>query len=186
MNKHIYIFIVTALLLVSCGTQKVKQSESPAPPLWQTCLIKGAQASIEIQKKNSQSSDKISAAVTMQVVRDSIAIISIMPILGMEMVRIEATPEKVIGISKIHGLYIDCNYEELNRYIAPTIDWGIIQQLCAAELPTGDTNARVVYIINGQTITLSIDYTPKQTDIPLTIQRQRLTRYKQTSIAQWL
>lgn len=185
MNKRICIYITTALFFISCGTQKIKQSDS-APSSWQTCLIQGARANIEIQKSNSDESDYLSATVTMQVVRDSIAIISIMPMLGMEMVRIEATPDRVIGISKIHGLYIDNDYSELNRYITPTINWSVMQQLCAAELPTGEKSARLVYRINDQTITLSIDYPAKQTDKPLTIQRQRLTRYKQINIAQWL
>ena len=92
------------MLLVGCGAKKkVAESQKPVVvtepevPAWHTCLIQSARATIVTDE------DRISANVTMQTVRDSMLVISVMPLLGIEMLRVEATPMEIIAIDKIHG-----------------------------------------------------------------------------------
>lgn len=169
-----------ALVLVGCGTKKKLVSTTPEVPSWHTCLIQSARATI------TTSSDRLASTITMQTVRDSMLIISVTPMLGMEMLRIEATPTEVTAIDKIHGQYAVATYAELNRSLTPTLNWDILQQLCSAELPTGSEKARLQYIFNDETIELVIDYVPRKLDVPVRVFHQRLDKYNKVDISKWL
>lgn len=185
LNK-IIVFALAALLFAGCGTSRKVAKSQPVPepepeiPAWHTCLIQGAKGTI------IKDDEQISASITMQTVRDSMLVISIMPMLGLELLRIEATPTEVIGIDKIHNQYAKATYSELNRKLTPDISWTILQQLCTAELPTGTEKARVQYAFGEETVELIINYPPRKTDVPVRVNHQRLDKYTQVDITKWL
>jgi len=170
------------LTLPGCGTKKnaVGSQAQVSEPTWHTCLVQGARANI------SMDGEGISATLTMQTVRDSLLIINVMPMLGIEMVRIEATPTEVIAVNKLDGVYAQATFAEINRVLTPSVNWDILQQICTAELPTGSDKARLLYSVGDKTIELVITYPARQTDVPLRIKRQRLDNYTQMDISQWL
>ena len=185
--KYIYIVLSSCLLLVGCGTKKgvVESQESrvesaPEVPAWHTCLIQGARATIILGE------EKISASATMQVVRDSMLVISIMPIAGLEVARFEATPTEIVGINKIEGTYAVTSYEHLNRKLIPHVYWETLQQLCSAELPTGAEKGRLVYTLDAQTIEISVVYPTRKLDVPVRVMHLRTDKYKQVDISKWL
>jgi len=122
----------------------------------------------------------------MQTVRDSMLVISVMPLLGMEMLRLEATPEQMTAIDKMHGQYAVTTYEALNSKITPALTWQILQQITSAELPTGDQKARLLYSFGDETVEIIIDYTPRQLDVPVRVTQQRVDRLKKIDINRWL
>ena len=152
----------------------------PEVPQWRTCLIQGARATIAVD------GSQFAAAVTMQTVRDSMLVISVMPMLGMEMIRFEATPFELTGINKIDGTYATTTYAEVNRRLVPTVNWDVLQQLCSAELPTGNERARLVYSLGDQTIEMTVDYPVRQLDVPVRVTHQDTKRYKKIDISKWL
>ena len=182
--KIILVLTVASILLIGCGAKK-KAVETPPVvepevPAWHTCVIQNARATV------IRGGDKLSAQVTMQTVRDSLAVISIMPMLGMELLRVEATPTEVIAIDKLHGQYGKATYAELNRKLTPSLNWDIMQQLCSAELPTGSKRGRLAYQFGDETIELVVDYPERQLDLPVRISHQPLDRYKKADISKWL
>ena len=174
------------LLLTGCGAQrkagssKTPTEPEPAAPAWHTCLMQGARVTLVTVE------DRLSANATMQVVRDSMLVISIMPMLGIEMMRIEATPTEVLGIDKVHGRYARATYSELNKQLTPDINWDILQQTCSGELPTGSETARLVYQLGGEEIQLTIQYPARQLDVPVHVEAARLNKYQQIDISKWL
>lgn len=187
MKAYKYIVVlVVAVLLAGCGAKKktvapvVEEPVVQAPPAWHTCLIQGARATI------SRNGDKLSATVTMQTVRDSMIIISVMPLFGMEMMRIEANPIEVKGFDKLHGQYAEATFAELNRKLQPELNWDILQEVCTAELPTGDKKGRLMYAFGDETIELVIDYVPRKLDLPLRMVALDETRYTKIDISKWL
>ena len=181
------VFIVASivlLVLAGCGAKKkvVAQPEEPVVqvPTWHTCLIARAQAEV---RTNSQ---QFSSTITMQVVHDSMLVISVMPLFGMEMFRLEATPTELIAIDKMHGQYAKATYAEVNRRLTPTVNWDVLQQLCSAELPTGDERARLVYSHGDDRIELIVDYTPRRLDGPVKVTNLRVTNYTKVDISKWL
>ena len=181
--RDICIVLSSCLLLAGCGAKKVATSSAPTEesPSWHTCLIQGAKGTITMANGS-----KMAANVTMQTVRDSMLVMSIMPLLGMEIIRIEATPLEVIGIDKLHGQYARATYAQLNRKLTPSLNWDVLQQLCTAELPTGDKRARVVYNFGADMIELVVDYPARKLDVPVRVQHQRLDKYAQIDVKQWL
>lgn len=181
-------WLCALLVLTGCGAkknvvstpEKVVEPE-PEIPTWHTCLIQGARATLETDE------ERISATINMQVVRDSMLIISVMPMLGIEMLRIEATPLQILAIDKVHGRYAISTYSELNKKLTPSINWDVLQQICSAELPTGSEKARMRYTYNGkETIDITINYPARQTDVPVRMTSARLDKYTQIDISKWL
>ena len=180
------VILLAAILTVGCGVKKKAVSEQPSAtgkpevPAWHTCLIQNARATVITDE------DRLTANVTMQTVHDSMLVISIMPMLGMEMLRVEATPMELTAIDKIHGRYAKTTFAELNKRLTPSLNWDELQQLCTAELPTGEERARCAYILGEQTIELVIEYSPRKTDVPVRVMNQKLDKYTQVDISKWL
>ena len=192
-NKWIRLIILVLvpcsllLTLPSCGTKK-KVVEStpepevvaPAPPAWHTCLIQSARATV------NKDGTKFSSSVTMQTVRDSMLVISVTPLFGMEMYRLEATPMEIVGIDKIHGQYAKATYAEVNRKLTPELNWDVLQELCSAELPLGGERARLIYSFGDDVVELVVEYAPRQLDVPVRVSALPVNRYTQVDISRWL
>ena len=115
LNKYI-VLVCAALLLAACGAKRGAISNQPSEisvPAWHTCLIQGARATVPTNE------ERLSANVTMQTVHDSMLVISVMPLLGMEILRVEATPIEVTAIDKLHGRYAKVTYADINRRLTP-------------------------------------------------------------------
>lgn len=168
-----------AIGFTSCHTQQAAvQTQSAETPTeeetpWHTCLMQGARATLTIDE------EIISANCTMQVVRDSMLVISVMPMLGIEVYRIEATPYELIAINKLNHQYLRTDYQQVNRYVTPPLRWEDLQQIASNELPGGPF---VGYAIGEKTIALKITYPEKQTDVPVRAQHIDLSRYEQVVV----
>lgn len=182
LNKYI-VLLCAALLFIACGTKKKAvsdQSSVVSEPTWHTCLIQGARATV------ATGNDRLSANVTMQTVHDSMIVISVMPMLGMEMLRVEATPIEVIAVDKLHGRYAKATYADINRRLTPSLNWDVLQQICTAELPLSEKKARLMYTFGEQLIELVIDYPARQLDVPVKMNNIRLNKYTEVDISKWL
>jgi hypothetical protein len=122
----------------------------------------------------------------MQTVHDSLLIISVMPLLGIEMVRFEATPVEITGFNKWDCTYATATYGELNKRLTPSLNWDVLQQTCAGELPTGDRMAHMAYVLGDKTIELHIEYPIRQLDVPVKMKRLNVNKYKKVDISKWL
>lgn len=183
-NKAYIALLLCGMLLAACGVQK-KTVENVEPqveikPAWHTCVISGAKAVV------TTNDDRISTAVTMLTVHDSLIIISIMPALGIEMARLEATPTELLAFDKVHNRYAETTYEELNQRLTPKISWKQLQQICSAELPTGSEHAKLVYSIGKESVTFDITYPERRLNVPVKMNRLRTSKYKKMDISQWL
>lgn len=182
LNRYL-ILLCAALLLVACGTKKKiaeRQEPTVSVPAWHTCLVQGARATV------ATANDRLSANVTMQTVHDSMLVISVMPMLGMEMLRVEATPLEVIAIDKLHGRYAKATYADINRRLTPSLNWDVLQQIATAELPLGEQKARLMYTFGDQLIELVIDYPARRLDVPVKVNHARLNKYTEVDVSKIL
>ena len=186
MRSKITILVLCSalLLLAGCGAKKNVSRQTSEPevqvPTWHTCLIQGARVQV------TTNGQQFSSSVTMQTVHDSLLVISVTPIFGMEMFRLEATPTELIAIDKIHAQYAKAGYAEVNRKLTPSVNWDVLQQLCSAELPTGAERARLYYSYGDDQIELIVDYTPRRIDVPVKVNNLRVSNYTQVDISKWL
>ena len=179
IRSKIIPFLLLLLVLTGCGVKK--KAVQPSAPKWHTCLIKGVKATIAIDD------NQLSASVTTQIVRDSMIIISIVPMLGMEMIRIEATPTEIIGIDKVHGFYARATYATLNRIMRPSLNWDMLQLICSAGvLPEASNEILYTFAYGEKEVVLRLEYPGKQLDAPVRMTRQRLDKYTAIDISKWL
>ena len=163
----------------SCHTQKVAVQQQPTETPteeekpWHTCLIQGAKATLTMDEQT------ITANCTMQVVRDSMLVISVMPMLGIEVYRLEATPDELIAIDKLNHQYLKTDYARINRYVTPSLTWEDLQQIASNEVQGGPF---IGYAIGEKTIALKITYPEKQTDVPVRMLHIDLSRYEQVVV----
>ena len=175
--------MLIAILFAGCGVKKnVSKAIEPVKeePTWHTCVIQGARATI------STTEESFSANILMQTVRDSLIVISVMPMLSIEMLRLEATPTELVAIDKVHNRYTTTTFAALNNKLMPKMSWRILQQICSAELPTGAEKAHLQYKFDEATLDLVIEYTPRKLDVPVKINRLRLDKYTKVDISKWL
>ena len=168
-----------AIGFTSCRTQQAavqpQPTETPTEEEkpWHTCLMQGAKATLTIDEQT------ITANCTMQVVRDSMLVISVMPMLGIEVYRLEATPDELIAIDKLNHQYLKTDYARINRYVTPSLTWEDLQQIASNEVQGGPF---IGYAIGEKTIALKITYPEKQTDVPVRTQHIDLSRYEQVVV----
>ena len=168
-----------AIGFTSCHTQQAAvQTQSAETPTeeekpWHTCLIQGAKATLTMDEQT------ITANCTMQVVRDSMLVISVMPMLGIEVYRLEATPDELIAIDKFNHQYLRTDYAHINKYVTPSLTWEDLQQIASNEVQGGPF---IGYAIGEKTIALKITYPEKQTDVPVRTQHIDLSRYEQVVV----
>lgn len=168
-----------AIGFTSCRTQRVavqpQPTETPTEEEkpWHTCLMQGAKATLTMDEQT------ITANCTMQVVRDSMLVISVMPMLGIEVYRLEATPDELIAIDKLNHQYLKIDYARINRYVTPSLTWEDLQQIASNEVQGGPF---IGYAIGEKTIALKITYPEKQTDVPVRTQHIDLSRYEQVVV----
>ena len=168
-----------AIGFTSCHTQQAAVQKQSAETLteeetlWHTGLIQGAKATLTMDGKT------ISANCTMQVVRDSMLVISVMPMLGIEVYRLEATPDELIAIDKLNHQYLRTDYAHINKYVAPSLTWEDLQQIASNEVQGGPF---IGYAIGEKTIALKITYPEKQTDVPVRMLHIDLSRYEQVVV----
>ena len=168
-----------AIGFTSCRTQQAavqpQPTETPTEEEkpWHTCLMQGAKATLTMDEQT------ITANCTMQVVRDSMLVISVMPMLGIEVYRLEATPDELIAIDKLNHQYLKTDYARINRYVTPSLTWEDLQQIASNEVQGGPF---IGYAIGEKTIALKITYPEKQTDVPVRTQHIDLSRYEQVVV----
>ena len=168
-----------AIGFTSCRTQRAavqpQPTETPTEEEkpWHTCLMQGAKATLTMDEQT------ITANCTMQVVRDSMLVISVMPMLGIEVYRLEATPDELIAIDKLNHQYLKTDYARINRYVTPSLTWEDLQQIASNEVQGGPF---IGYAIGEKTIALKITYPEKQTDVPVRTQHIDLSRYEQVVV----
>ena len=190
MIRNNYIWILAALLLVGCSVtkpvvqdQEVKETKITKitkKPHWHTCVIQNAKATVTTK------TDKITASVTMQTVHDSLLIISIMPALGIEMVRLEATPDELVAFDKVHNKYAKTTFKELNKRLKPRLTWKELEKIASAEMPGGKEKLKMTYSIGKDTVQIDIKYPARKIDVPVKMNRLKTGKYKQMDISKWL
>ena len=143
--KYIYYFLVIACVAVFTSCSTIKKLAKPdqsdrltgtdyiqhvasVSPQWQTLSAKG---SLTFQLGNGKSK-KVNASL--RIARNRMIQISIVPLLGIEVARIELTPDKVLLVDRINKNYIEATFHELSAWTKSSLDFHILQSLLLNEI----------------------------------------------------
>ena len=111
-------------LLCGCASQKIsKRSETQ----WHTMQAKNVRTTLWVDQKT------YTVNCTYQAVRDSMIVVSVRPLLGIEVARIEATPKQIVVIDKVHAEYTPVNYKTLNLVVKPHVTYKTLQEFVSGK-----------------------------------------------------
>lgn len=171
------------MLLAGCHTKRaVSQSSTPLEeeiqqPAWHTSIIQNARATVNLDGRTYQTN------CSMWAVYDSLTILSVTPMLGIEMFRAEVTPTEVVIIDKINKRCLRTTYDEINRYVTPEVHYRDFQTLAAGEgLGPKKNEALIRYSALGKTVSMRLEYPNPMTDIPVSTRRLNTTNYQHITL----
>ena len=161
--------IVSAVLLFpSCASQKTVQRKSA----YHTAHVKKAMVTIDIDGKRYNTTGQ------MQTVKDSVTIISIQPIAGVEMFQIRAEQDSLTVIDRMQKRYTASAYKDVNRYVKPSFKYKDFQALAAGEhLRAGEMTATKEYICAGHKVVITITYPTIAYDEQMRLRPERTGGY---------
>lgn len=177
MKQFRYIlFILCAVLLASCGAQKGLKK-----PKHLTAEVKKAQLHVEMDDK------QYDFTASMQTVANSYAVLSVTPLLGIEVARVEAMKDSICVIDKVHRKYSVVPYSQLNLVVTPSVRLKNLEDIVMGTgLKEGEKTQTLRYKALTHTIKVDITYPAITYDQPLTIRRQDLSRYQRVPIQKLL
>lgn len=143
---------------------------------WHTFQTPNAMVSLTMGKQD------MNVKCQVQAVWDSILIVSVSPVLGIELLRAEVTPNNLLLVDKMHKRYSLVTYEEANQLIVPAISYNDLQDICTGAIPINATNGQIAYRANGQNVRLSVKCSQSKIDAPLHIQRMTMQSYTQVNL----
>lgn len=138
MKRYIYV-IIAAIVLASCSTTKrvqkaQKQETDPQKQLLEQVIsvqpqFKSLQSNkVRFKIDYQQHSYSVSGSVSM--IQDSAIILSLQPLMGIELYRMEIMPQHVTVIDKMNRRYVRMTYEQLQRQTGVNAGFDEIQAIC--------------------------------------------------------
>ena len=144
MRKLNLLLIVLAILvLASCGSSR-KTTEIPMigglkgtdyleqvielAPSWQ-CVSGKVALNLDMGKKG-----RTHVNATLRMKRDEAIQLSVAPLLGIEVARLELSPEGILLLDRVNKRYVTVSFHELSQWAKADLDYNILQCLFLNEL----------------------------------------------------
>lgn len=142
MKQIQYLFLLI-LILTSCSTSKNSLRNTMIGGLSGTEYMEKviewtpsrqnltARTRLEL---NTGSASPISVNANMRIRRGEIIRITVAPFLGIEVARIDITPEKILVIDRMNKRYVELGFGELSSLLNTELDFNILQSLILNEI----------------------------------------------------
>ncbi len=166
--KGIRITIIAMITLAFCSCATSRRAVKST---WQTAQANNCIATI------SMDSFSYTIGCSMHVIRDSLIVIAIKPMLPVELGRLEITQKDITAIDKINHRYTQVPYSKTTP-IVPRIRWNDLQQFAAGEKAKKGDQVTLTYSFRGHLVTLAITYGDIAYDTPSNIRRLNTEKYK--------
>ena len=113
--KHI-LLIIWALLLVSCASNRQNMVHKQV-------MTQRTQVTLNLDQH------EFTTNCLLKVWKNELIVLSVLPMMGIELFRLEATPDKVTIIDKLNRRYTIISYEEINKLSPKRISYKMLQLL---------------------------------------------------------
>ena len=141
--KQISYIVLLVLILTSCSTSRNTLRNTTIGGLSGTEYMEKViewtpsrdnlttRARIEL---NVGSSSPMSVNANMRVRRGEIIRFSVAPILGIEVARIDITPDKIMAVDRMNKRYVELGFAEISSLLNTELDFNILQSLILNEI----------------------------------------------------
>jgi hypothetical protein len=165
---------MAAIVLCSCAAKKkiVVPPEEMAP-VWQTVQVTNTLLAIEVDGQT------YNVTCQMQAVRDSMIVVSVMPVLNMELLRLEITPEEALVIDKMNHRYTRLELAKAQSSVLPALRWDDLQRVASGSggAQAGETMS-LGYNFRGHSLQLKVTFGTIAYDAPVHLRRLKLNNYE--------
>lgn len=174
-----------ACLMVGCksyeySTATPLQAEQQVQSV-KTVGVPSAHVSVTIDQQVY--TGKVSFSTTI----DSLVIWSIQPIVGVELFRLEATPNEAVVYDKTTMTRIPLTYNQVTQYSSPALTFDHLQEIATGEiLPMGRTSTLRSYVVLGHTVILDIDYKEIRYNVPVNMNRLSALRFEEKQLEEMM
>lgn len=166
------LYLSLIVVFTSCAAQKGLKKTKHV-----TAEVKKAQLHVEIDDK------QYDVTASMQTTSKSYAVLSITPLLGIELARIEAMEDSVWVIDKVHRQYSVVSYSQLNTIVRPSVHLKELEEIVMGiGLQEGQNTLSLNYKALNHSIKVDITYPNIVYDQPVNFRRQELSRYQRIPI----
>lgn len=143
MLKRVLYIIVCAVLAVSCSTSKKSLRSTMIGELTGVEYIEKV---LEVSPSRSNITAKAAMSIMLgdksplsfnsniRIRRGEVIRFSVAPMLGIEVARIDITPDGVLVIDRLHKRYVRAGFDELSRLLNTDLSFNILQSLFMNEL----------------------------------------------------
>ncbi|MBR1426541.1 MAG: DUF4292 domain-containing protein [Paludibacteraceae bacterium] len=181
--SHIYplfIALCAVLLCASCAGTRRTARQTRNAPTWHTMETQGVATLSPEQDKEYKANYRA------QVVNDSLVVVSVMPVLGIELMRLEATPDDILLIDKLNHRYCRLTYKETAEFFGTKLTYNHLQGLATGQsAKEKDGSFHYDYTVRMgkryHLVCLRLTYASVKKDTPLRISTIDLKRYTQVT-----
>lgn len=175
MNRLIPIIALCSLLLCSCSTQRHAE-----PRRYHTLSQK---ANTRLQFDQHQ----YTMGSTIQMWHNELIVLSLQPMLGIEMIRIEATRDSVWVFDKMNRRYTTLAYNDFAKQITPSPSYKLIQDFITTPLaPKAATKNQLHFTVGGHKIELECTFSQREYNTLKATKRLDTNKYKRVSLREVL
>jgi hypothetical protein len=183
-NKRflLFPFVWTAVVLLSlglagCGAQR-KTTKSPAVVTEHYRSVAARQLPVTV------TADSLTYTVycAMQAVRDSVVVLSVQPMAGMEIVRIEVSPKAILGVDRTHKRYCIVPLElprKGGKWHSLPLQDGEACYRAIQEAVFSEQGGTVTTEYDGHRLLLQIGSGNRTYDEPFTVRPLKLNEYEE-------
>lgn len=171
INKHILpaLLAVCLLVLSACSVSKHTTTR------YQT-MTQRAQVTMQLDQH------QYTLGCTMRNWHDELIVLSVQPMLGIEMVRIEATQDSIWVFDKMNRRYAAMDYASINRIIQPKVSYRMLQDFCNMPITPKKDKAEMVFTSGKHRLTVGCKYSNREYNTLQAPTQTKTTRYKQVDL----
>ncbi len=162
-------------LLASCATKR--QLPVSSVPEHTTAEVKRAMVKV------ATATQQTTVGCNLQTVFDSVCIVSVQPVTGMEMFAMHVTKDQILVIDRLHRRYAITHFETINSFLQPAISFEELEQIVSGTiLPEGIMSYTRHFSAKKRAADLTITYPSIIYDQPITLRPQKIQSYQQVDI----
>lgn len=83
---------------------------------------------------NTGSSKNTKLSATLRMKKGEVIQLSVAPLLGIEVARLEISPERILAVDRLHKQYVEVSFEDLNRIANLNLSFNVLQSLFMNEI----------------------------------------------------
>lgn len=144
MKQLIYWIYVVCLIVLASSCRSLRHSEAPmigglkgeeyqekvisSLPRWKCVTGKVA------LNLNMGSSKNTKLSATLRMKKGEVIQLSVAPLLGIEVARLEISPVRILAVDRLHKQYVEVSFEDLNRMANLDLSFNVLQSLFMNEI----------------------------------------------------